>query len=184
MNGIGTCTIETDRLILRRFKIEDYKKVYENWTSDKKTTRYLSWNTHDNEEVTKEYIQSKLSSYDKDFFFDWIVIRKEDNEPIGEISCVKFSKLHRLCEMGDCFGSKYWNNGYGTEALKAFIDYMLNKVQVDIVIACHTESNLASGRIMEKAGMKKDAVLPNYFVNKETRKREAQIFYSIESSNI
>ncbi|MFL0252583.1 GNAT family N-acetyltransferase [Clostridium neuense] len=180
MNGIGTQKIETDRLILRRFGIEDSAKVYKNWTSDSLTTRYLSWDTHENEAVTREYIKSKLSLYDNEFFFDWIVIRKEDYEPIGEISCVKFSKFHRLCEMGDCYGSKYWNLGYGTEALKAFIKYMLKKVEVDIVIACHTESNAASGRIMEKAGMRKDAVLPNYFVNKETGKREAQVYYSIE----
>jgi [ribosomal protein S5]-alanine N-acetyltransferase len=179
MNGIGTQEIETNRLILRRFQLDDYTKVYKNWTSDNMTTRYLSWDTHENEEITKQYIQSKLSLYDKEFFFDWIVIRKEDDEPIGEISCVKFSKFHRLSEAGYCYGSKYWNLGYATEALKAFIDYMLNKVQVDIVIACHTESNAVSGRVMEKAGMKKDAVLPNYFVNKETGKREAQVYYSI-----
>jgi len=55
---------------------------------------------------------------------------------------------------------------------------MLNNVQVDIVIACHIESNATSGNIMKKAGMK-FAVLPNYFVNKETEKREGQVFYSI-----
>ena len=181
MNGIGTCTIETDRLILRRFQLDDYKKVYKNWASDKLTTRYLTWTVHENEEMTRSYIESKLDSYKEEFFFDWIVIKKDDNEPIGEISCVKFSKLHRLCEMGNCYGSKYWNEGYGTEALKAFIDYMLNKVEVDMVIACHTESNIASGLIMKKARMKKDAVLPNYFVNRETGKREAQIYYSIEN---
>jgi ribosomal-protein-alanine N-acetyltransferase len=82
--------------------------------------------------------------------------------------------------MGNCYGSKYWNLGYGTEALKVFIEYMLNKVQVDIVIAYHTESNAASGCIMGKAGMKKDEVLSNYSVNKETGYREAQVFYSIE----
>jgi len=50
----------------------------------------------------------------------------------------------------------------------------------DIVIACHTESNGASGRIMEKAGMKFDAILPNYFVNKKTGKREGQVYYSVQ----
>jgi ribosomal-protein-alanine N-acetyltransferase len=180
MNGIGTQKIETNRLILRRFEIDDYTMVYKNWTSDSMTTRYLSWDTHENEEITKKYVQSKLSLYDKEFFFDWIVIRKEDDEPIGEISCIKFSKRHRLCEVGYCYGSKYWNLGYATEVLKAFIEYMLNKVQVDIVIACHTESNAVSGGVMKKAGMKKDAVLHNYFVNKETGEREAQVFYSIE----
>ncbi|OAA86028.1 GNAT family N-acetyltransferase [Clostridium ljungdahlii] len=54
------------------------------------------------------------------------MIRKKDDEPIGEISCVKFSKFHRLCEVGYCYGSKYWNLGYATEALKVFIEYMFN----------------------------------------------------------
>lgn len=180
MNGIGTQAIETNRLVLRRFKVDDYKKVYINWTSDSKTTQFLNWDTHENDDTTKFYIESKMKLYEKEFFFDWVVVRKEDNEPIGEISCVKFSKAHRLCEMGDCYGSKFWNQGYGTEALRVFIDYMLNKVQVDIVIACHTESNVASGRIMEKAGMKFDAILPKYFVNKETGIREGQVYYSVQ----
>lgn len=180
MNGMGTQVIETDRLILRRFKDDDYKKVYTNWTSDSKTTRFLNWDTNENEDLTKVYIESKKELYENEFFFDWIVVRKEDNEPIGEISCVKFSNIHRLCEVGNCYGSKYWNKGYGTEALKAFIDYMLNQVQVDMVIACHSESNATSGRVLKKAGMKFDAILPDYVVNKETGKRECQVYYSIQ----
>lgn len=107
MNGIGTQVIETNRVILRRFQIDDYKKVYENWTSDFKTTQFLNWDTHENNDTTKFYIESKMELYEKEFFFDWVVVRKEDNEPIGEISCVKFSKKHRLCEMGNCYGSKF-----------------------------------------------------------------------------
>ncbi len=57
MNGIGTQVIETDRLILRRFKIDDYKKVYANWTSDPKTTRFLSWDIHENADITKTYAE-------------------------------------------------------------------------------------------------------------------------------
>lgn len=160
--------------------MDDYKKVYANWTCDSKTTRYLSWETNENEDLTKVYIESKIALYENDFFFDWVVVRKDDNEPIGEISCVKFNKVHRMCEMGNCYSSKFWNKGYGTEALKAFIDYMLDQVQVDIVIACHTESNVASGRILINAGMKLDAILPDYVVNKETGKREGNLYYSIQ----
>lgn len=107
MNGIGTQTIETDRVILRRFQVDDYKKVYVNWTSDSKTTQFLSWDTHENDDTTKLYIESKMELYENEFFFDWVVVRKEDNEPIGEISCIKFSKAHRLCEIGYCYGLSY-----------------------------------------------------------------------------
>ena len=55
---------------------EVYKKVYVNWTSDSKTTQFLSWDVHENDEVTKFYIESKIEPYETDFFFDWVVVRK------------------------------------------------------------------------------------------------------------
>lgn len=73
-----------------------------------------------------------------------------------------------------------YKNSPSLTSIKACIDCMLNQVQVDIVIACHTESNAASGRIMEKTGMKFDAILPSYFVNKKTGKREGKIYYSVQ----
>ena len=46
MNKTGTKTIETARLILRRFKIEDAEDMYENWASDPEVTRFLTWPAH------------------------------------------------------------------------------------------------------------------------------------------
>ena len=43
MNKAGTQKIETQRLILRRFKIEDAEDMYNNWASDPEVTRYLTW---------------------------------------------------------------------------------------------------------------------------------------------
>lgn len=60
MIGIGTQVIETNRVILRRFQVDDYKKVYVNWTSDSKTTQFLNWDTHENDNTTKFYIESKI----------------------------------------------------------------------------------------------------------------------------
>ena len=50
-------------------------------------------------------------------------------EPIGEIEAVKVSEAHDLVEMGDCYGSRFWNKGYATEALKAFMKYMFNECE-------------------------------------------------------
>ena len=41
MNKAGTQRIETQRLILRRFKIDDAEDMYDNWASDPEVTRYL-----------------------------------------------------------------------------------------------------------------------------------------------
>ena len=52
----------------------------------------------------------------------------------------------------------YWNRGYGTEALGAVIDYMFDRVGLNRLEAYHAVGNPASGRIMEKCGMKKDGI--------------------------
>lgn len=180
MLGVGTRLIETERLILRKIDKDDYPLVYKNWTSDPLVSRYLSWDTHQSEENTKAYIEYKVNNYEgHDFCFDWIVVLKENNEPIGEISAVRVSLLHDLVEMGDCYGSKFWNKGYATEALKAFIKYMFEEAEVGMIIACHMSNNPASGKVMIKAGMKYDATLKNYFVDKNTKKRVDKICYSI-----
>ena len=180
MIGIGTKLIETERLILRKIKKDDYPLVYQNWTSDLKVVRCVDWDLHKSIEDTKKYIEYKVNRYDRDMYcFDWIVVLKETNEPIGEIEAVKVSEAHDLVEMGDCYGSRFWNKGYATEALKAFIKYMFNEVEAGMIIACHISTNPASGRVMQKAGMKYDATLKKYFVDKNSGKRADKVCYSI-----
>ncbi len=184
MIGIGTKTIETKRLILRKVELDDAALIYQNWTSDPLVSRYVNWNKHESLDVTKEYVKFKVNQYvGHEFCFDWLVILKETNEPIGEIDAVNVSRLHRLVEFGYCFGSKYWNKGYATETLKAFIKYMFDEVQVDKVIACHSSKNPASGRVMQKAGMHYDGTLKNYFVDKNTGQRCDKVCYSIDRNN-
>lgn len=178
MINVGTRTIETKRLILRKLEISDLEQVYNNWCSDPKVSKYVTWDTHKNIEQTKEYISFKLGLYEKDYRFDWVVVIKETNEVIGEIDAVKQSLNYNLVELGYCYGSKYWNNGYATEALSAVIKYLKEVALVEKVTACHISTNPASGRVMQKAGMKYDATLKEYVVDKNTKERADLVYYS------
>ena len=178
MINVGTKTIETKRLILRKLEISDLEQVYNNWCSDPKVSKYVTWDMHKNIEQTKEYINFKLDLYKKDYRFDWVVVIKETNEVIGEIDAVKQSLNYNLVELGYCYGSKYWNNGYATEALSAVIKYLKEVALVEKVTACHISTNPASGRVMQKAGMKYDATLKEYVVDKNTKERADLVYYS------
>ena len=46
MKHIGTEYLETQRLVLRRFTLEDAEAMYKNWASDIEVTKYLTWPTH------------------------------------------------------------------------------------------------------------------------------------------
>ena len=104
MLNVGTQTLKTERLILRKFELSDAELVYKNWTSDPFVTKHLSWDTHKSIDDTIKYVNCKCDLYNKDFCFDWIVVLKETNEPIGEISSVKTSRKHSLIDLGYCYG--------------------------------------------------------------------------------
>ena len=175
--------LETERLILRKFNIEDADDMYSNWATDEKSARYLSWDVHKNVDETKQIISKWISEYE-DGSYNWVVELKSTHEIIGSIGAVKVRKEDLNCEIGYCYGSKYWNNGYGTEALKAVINYFLTDVGMYLVEANHIGGNPASGRVMEKAGMHKDAVLKKRRMNKYTKDLDDLVVYSISKDEL
>lgn len=184
MNGVGTKSIETKRLLLRKMAPADVLNIYDGWTSDPNVSRFTSWDVHENVEVTNKYVHHKIARYDMDnYCFDWIVTLKSTGELIGEIEAVDLSLRDRIIIVGYCYSSKHWNKGYATEALKAFIDYMFINVDADKILACHVDLNPASGKVMKKAGMTLDGILRGHKVDKVTGERCDLIWYSIDNPN-
>lgn len=183
MNLLGTKRLETDRLILRKFELGDEIQVFNNWTSDENTSKYVGWNTHTDVNQTLEYIKECIKEAENGGFH-WVVELKENNELIGDISVIEINKKHSNCEIGYSYGSKYWGKGYATEALRAVIEYLLNECEIYLVEAKHQSLNPASGRVMEKAGMKKDAILRNRRINKITGQINDLVVYSIIKEEI
>ena len=57
MEHQGTKTIETERLILRKFTADDLSAIFHNWTSDEKVTEFLRWPTHKSIDITKRVLE-------------------------------------------------------------------------------------------------------------------------------
>ena len=178
MKELGTRNLETERLILRKYKIEDAQGMYENWGSDPKCNIYLPWELHENVEQTKEIITEWISLYKEDKF-NWIIELKEMNEVIGGINIVRLNKRANICEIGYCIGSKFWNKGYTTEALKKVIEFLFEECKLYLIEASHHKTNIASGKVMEKAGMIKECELRTRVLNRETNELENLVVHSI-----
>ena len=175
--------LETERLILRKFKIEDANQMYNNWATDPECNKYLEWELHNDIEETKEIIQKWIDEYEVGSYH-WVVELKSTKELIGSISVVKNHKKDLNCEVGYCYGSKYWGNGYATEALKQVIEYLLNECEFYLVEAYHISGNPASGKVMQKTGMIKDAILRDRRINKDTKEVNDLIVYSIKKDEL
>ena len=154
MTHKGTKRIETPRLILRMAQIEDAEPMFRNWASDPEVTKYLTWPTHENPGVSAWVIGSWLQEYEKESYYQWMIVLKELNEPIGSISVVRQREDIAEAEIGYCIGKNWWHQGIVTEALSTVIDYLFAEVGTNRVSARHDPNNPHSGGVMRKCGMK------------------------------
>ncbi len=178
MNDLGTRELTTDRLILRRFTLDDVEVMYNSWATDEEVNQYVDWPIHKSIDETRELVSARIKEYDDDSY-NWIVEIKDTHEVIGSISLVKCSKKNRNCEIGYCYSSKHWNRGYATEALKRVIDYLISDCKFHVVQAVHYSSNPASGKVMTKAGMQYEATLKERHINKVDGSWEDEVYYSV-----
>ena len=153
MNHLGTKTIETSRLILRRFTLEDVQAMYRNWASDPAVTKYLKWPTHADEEVSRAVLSDWLSHYGEESYYHWAIVPKDFGQPIGSIAAVHIHDRVGKVEIGYCMSKNWWHQGIMTEALNAVIDFFFEEVGANRVEACHDPNNPNSGAVMKKCGM-------------------------------
>ena len=158
MKHLGTKTIETERLILRRFTIEDAPAMYERWASDPEVTRYLTWQPHESVDASRNYLSDLTAKYDRGDFYDWAIELKGVGV-IGSIGVVSTCEETEEAELGYCIGKAHWGKGIMPEAVKAVIDFLFDEIHFRRITAKHDIENPNSGRVMAKAGMTCDGIL-------------------------
>ena len=160
MNHCGTQRLETGRVILRRYVNADAAAMYKNWASDQEVTRFLTWPTHPNQEVSGRVIEDWVNQYSDDSYYHWAIILKDNGEePIGDIAVVSLKENVSMAHVGYCIGRNWWHQGITSEALKAVMEFLFDVVAVNRIEARHDPRNPNSGGVMEKCGMKYEGTL-------------------------
>lgn len=155
----GTVTLETGRLLLRQFTMEDAESMYRNWASEDAVTKYLTWPPHSNVEVTKAVLRDWVEGYQSAAYYHWAIALKETGELIGSITVVKIQEKTAGAELGYCIGSRWWGRELMPEAGRAVVRYLFESVGFRRIAATHARENLKSGRVMQKIGMKYEGTL-------------------------
>ena len=154
MHHIGTKVLETSRLILRPFCVEDASAMYHNWASDSEVTRYLTWPTHTDETVTRAILEDWVNQYCDNRYYHWAIVPKENgNAPIGSIAVVSLDDDVQKATIGYCIGKHWWHQGITSAALSAVISFLVHEVGLRRVDAYHDTRNPHSGDVMKKCGM-------------------------------
>ena len=155
----GTKKLETERLILRPFTERDAEAMFRNWASDPEVTRYLTWQPHGSVEASRVIAALWERESQKPEVYQWAIVPRSLGEPIGSLSVVRMDEAAESMELGWCIGRPWWGMGFTAEAAEAVIDYLIRSVGANRVAACHDVENPRSGRVMEKAGMKREGTL-------------------------
>lgn len=159
MNHKGTITIESDRLILRRLTLDDSNNMFNNWCNDDDVTKFLTWPTHLNVEVTKKVLTSWIDEYNKDNYYQWGIELKDSHELVGSISVTDIYENTKVASVGYCIGKKWWNQGITSQALSMVIKFLFDEVDFNRIDAYHDPENPHSGMVMKKAGMQYEGTL-------------------------
>ena len=160
MNHCGTQVIESKRLVLRRFSLDDAEAMYRNWASDPEVTRFLTWPAHASVDITRAVLEDWVASYQKADYYQWAIVLKENgDEPIGSISAVGLRDDIYMVHIGYCLGRVWWRRGIMSEALRSVMDFFFDRVGANRIESRHDPNNPHSGMVMKKCGMRYEGTM-------------------------
>ena len=150
--------IQTARLMLRAPRRRDARQLYA-YASDEAVSRYVLWETHQSLSDSRAALSGLLSGNRREGLCALAVIRKLDGRMVGTIGLVWRDPVNQSAEVGFSLARDCWGQGLMTEALTAYLRHAFTRLGVNRMEAQHDRRNPASGRVMEKAGMKSEGLL-------------------------
>jgi ribosomal-protein-alanine N-acetyltransferase len=147
--------LETERLILRKMTSEDLDQLLLIF-SDPKVMQSFGGILFDRAMMGK-WVSRNLNHQDRYGYGIFSVILKENEELVGDcgLEHMEVDGSHEV-ELGYDFRSDYWNRGLATEAAAAVRDYAFEQLGLKRLISLIRPDNLASQRVAEKIGMRKE----------------------------
>jgi ribosomal-protein-alanine N-acetyltransferase len=166
--------IETARLRLRMFRPSDLDAL-SRITGDVEVMKYLGTSGARTREKTKNTIDAILRHWDEHGFGIWALDHRADGRLIGWCGLQMLEKTPEV-EVAYLLAKAYWNQGLATEAARASIEYGLDELKLERIVAIARPENVGSYRVMEKVGMKyeRDA----HFYNVDV------VYYAIERASV
>lgn len=165
---VGTKTITTERLILRRFDYSDIDSMIRNWIADEQTQWDYGEPYYPTYASVKELFDTKyIVSYCKEDYYRWAVIEKNSGECIGQIAFFSVDTTNRQGEIEYVIGPAFQGKGFATEMTKAVIKFGFEEINFHrIEIDCRTV-NEASKKVIEKCGLTYEGTFRDFFWRKD-----------------
>ncbi len=149
-------TLLTERLVLRPFALDDAPAVRALAGDRAIASTTLNIPHPYGEGDARRWITTHADRFAAGQEVVFAVTLRDGGELIGAIGLV-VARRHDRAELGYWIGRKHWGQGYATEAVRAVVDYGFRELRLNRIEAMHFARNPASGRVMRKIGMRREA---------------------------
>lgn len=151
-------TLHTERLILRPFRLDDAPAV-QRLAGDRAIASTTANIPHPYDDgLAEQWISTHAARYNAGECVNFAITLRESGELIGAIG-LEINRDHARAELGYWVGVPYWNQGYCTEAARAVVRYGFAGLRLNRIHAIHFSRNPASGKVMQKIGMRHEGKL-------------------------
>ena len=144
--------LKTERLLLRRFRLDDASTVQRLAGNINVSKMTLNIPYPYKQGMAEEWISSHQESRESKTGISYAIVKLDNNKLLGTVSLVRLDGSEG--ELGYWIGQPYWGLGYCTEAAEELIRYSFQKLGLKKIVAEHLLANPASGKVMEKVGMR------------------------------
>ncbi len=155
---VSSVRLHTERLLLRAPRMPDARQMFA-YASDPLVARYVLWETHGALWESRLALRGIISRNRRERLHTLAIVTKQDGRMVGTIGLVCRDWDAGTAEVGFSLSRDLWGRGLMTEALEAYLRFAFTRLNIHRVEAQHDVRNPASGRVMEKAGMKPEGIL-------------------------
>lgn len=157
--------LTTDRLVLRKTKIEDAEEVFI-MRSDPELLRYVDRDPAKTIDEARSFIQLITDNLDNNVGVSWAMTLKDSDKMIGSIAIWRIDKENHRGEIGYVLLTEYQGKGLMLEAIQAVADYGFKEMKLHSLEANINPDNLASQNVLERTGFVREAYFrENYHYN-------------------
>ena len=155
--------LETERLLMRKFTIDDLPKLIE-LRSDPEVYKYLGGTRLQNPEAIEKRMRFYIDCYEKLGFGVCAMIWKETGEMFGWSGLMPLENTGEI-EVGYGMSKEFWGKGIGYECARVWLEYGFEKAGLERIVAVAQPENTGSWRIMEKLGMRYEKTEDHYGID-------------------
>ncbi len=156
MKHLGTKQLLSRRCILRPFAFSDAHSMFK-WANDVEVVQYLTFSPHKSVKDSEEILSQWIDDYYKKDHYQWAI--EFNGIVVGSIGSVDCDESTETITIGYCLNRLYWNQGIMTECLKRVVQFFMEEVGVNRLQMRHDVNNVASGKVIVKAGFHFEGVL-------------------------